>query len=211
MLIRKEQEIDGKVLDIKASMDQNLASILNEQYQCTEAFCNATTALHNALLQHSGSVKTFAATGSNYDPMHLYQSSQEYQDALASVQTNLRLLESLTMSNSEVDDEHEHNDDSSAPDATALLQTRRRSGGDNPLNLSLRDHVARTRRILTTIYQSGQGASFHANGLPTTTSSLGGEIGGSGNAGNASRLVSLASLRASIETVTENLKGTTPS
>ena len=208
--MRREQEINGDV-DTKSCINQNLTSILKEQYQCTEAFCNATTALHNALLQQSGSVNTFAARGSNYDPMQLYQTTQEYQDALASVQTNLRLLESLMMANSKVDDEHDNDDDSSAPDAAVLLQPRRRSGGDNPLNLSLRDHVARTRRILTTIYQSGQGASFHNNGLPTTTSSLGGGIGGSDNAGNSSRLVSLASLRASIETVAENLKGTTPS
>jgi len=107
----------------------------------------------------------------------LYQTTLEYQEALINVQSNLRRLESMT--------QHDSN---------------------NPLHRSLRAHVARTRRILTTIYTSGQGASFHPNGLPTPTTSTSTT---SSSTTNATRLVALAALRASIETVTEHLS--TPS
>jgi len=177
---------------------KDLGSILREQYEVTESFCNATTSLHNALLQ---------------DAPNLYQTTQEYQEALAKVQSNLRVLESMVIESPDVDSHHQAHHPS---DAIPPSRTRQRQAHDNPLNKSLRAHVARTRRILTTIYSSGQGSSFHANGLPTTASSSSSsslqlssatsmQSSEGDSSTNATRLVALATLRASIQTVVETM------
>ena len=199
---------------------RTINSILQEQYDCTESLCNATTALHNSLI-HAGSSNSNSngrARPSKFS-LHLCQSIQEYQSALASVHDNLRVLETLAMTNETIkSDNDNHIDQESKTKTNSIVprasvdsfqrQKRRDDIFDDPLIYCLQAHVKRTRRILTTIYQSGLGASFHANGLQTATSSTSPSItaAASGDSlGNAGRLVSLATLRASIQTVTENL------
>lgn len=196
---------------------KDLGSILREQYEFTESFCNATTSLHNAVMQAGSS-----HSRRNAAALNLYQTTQDYQEALANVQGNLRLLESMISAaaveeSSDVGSHHQKPICCASPSLAEPIPRPRqqRHCRDNPLNQNLRAHVARTRRVLATIYSSGQGASFHANGLPTSQSSLSSSLppplstsmqsSESDSSANASRLVALATLRSSIQTVTENL------
>jgi hypothetical protein len=148
-----------------------IAKLLKEQYQCTEDYCNATTALHNALQQQTS--QACGIGGSN----NLFRATQHYQDVLHRVQKCLGSLEKLI------------------EDLTEIESTQNRDCRTTPLLECLQQHLARTRRILATIYKSsGEGSSFHSNGLPTPKQS------GGGSDTNA-RLVALATLRASIKTV----------
>jgi len=150
----------------QSSKEEATQVLLEEQFLYTEAYCNATTALHNALQQVAG--------GAAEELVDLYQATKEYQDALDRVQNNLQALKELAV-------------------VEEASGTRSRNA-----NRCLTQHLERTRRVLTTIYQSGHGAAFYANGIPIPSSQ---SFTGSNNNNNA-RLVALATLRASIQSVT---------
>jgi len=175
--------------------EKKIAQVLEEQYQFIEKYCNATTILYNAIQHPSQSASSSSSSAASSD---LYQATLQQQDSLGHVQNNLRSLEKLIEHYTETSETSNDN----ADDGNSHPHQRRR--GRTALERSLCEHVARTRRILTTIYQSGQGAAFHTNGLPVTPKIQ--PIGTiASNAHCDSRLVALTTLRASIKTVTDNL------
>jgi len=145
----------------QSSKEEATQVLLEEQFQYTEAYCNATTALHNALQQVAGAGEVL---------VDLHQATKEYQDALDSVQNNLQAL-------------------------TELVAVHEKETGRRNAKSCLTQHLERTRRVLATIYQSGQGAAYYSNGIPIPSSQ-------SRNNNNNARLVALATLRASIQSVT---------
>lgn len=174
---------------------EKIAQVLQEQYQSVENYCNATTILYNATQHPSQSASSSSSSTASSD---LYQATLQQQDSLGCVQNNLRSLEKLIEHYKETSEPSNDN----ADDGNNPPHQRRRMR--TALEHSLCEHVARTRRILTTIYHSGQGAAFHTNGLPVTPKIQ--PIGTiASSAHYDSRLVALTTLRASIKTVTDNL------
>lgn len=152
-----------------------LSVLLREQYQCTEHYCNASTALHNQIQQQQQQHRHRQHNGIGTATTDLLRSTQNYQDTLHQLQTCMKSLETIIMDMAE---ESCH--------------------GNRPLlECLLQEHLERSRRILGTIYSSGEGSCFHANGLPTPKQSLSDIVN--------SRLVALSTLRASIKTVSDRL------
>jgi hypothetical protein len=213
-----------------ATLDGVLWSILEEQYQCTEEYCNATTSLHNALVKrqtitvdnnnnnsNANGSSTSMQTNSSQSPM-LEATTRRSFEALCRVQNCTASLEQVLAGlgkNQEQqhrptpDDDDSKNRRNGDPAAVAPISSHRDKAAAILLP-RLREHRDRSKRILSTIYAlSGEGTSFHAsNGLPTTPSTDDGHgVGGSsGSDSNTNvKLVALVTLRASIKSVQQVL------
>lgn len=183
----------------------SIQQLLSDQYHCTEEYCNATTALHNTILeqqqQAASSPATDRSTTSNEvsRAVKLRSSIDRYQVALTKVQNNVYCLEQLVLSivekkkqlmDSKIVDSSSNNDHDVSSSLTFLRL----------LNVSiLQDHLQRTYRILRSIYTFGEGTSYHNNGImtPKAIETQQGKIN--------VKLVALASLRASNQIVKESL------
>lgn len=189
-----------------------IQQLLLDQYQCTEEYCNATTALHNTFLEQQQSPAAFTTKDINIEAtessdteraFQLRSSIDRYQQSLTNVQNNIRHMEQLVSSiveqkqkqlrlnvSSTCNDKSENDNDSSF----TFLQL---------MNLPiLQDHLHRTYRILRTIYTMGEGTSYYNNGIMTpnpivSQSQFTNQIN--------IKLVALASLRASVQMVKESL------
>jgi hypothetical protein len=202
--------------DINRSTIQQL---LSDQYQVTEEYCNATTALHNTILdqQQQPSRNNFdldttypvnqTTTGTTMNPtdrsFHLRTSIDRYQHALTNLQNIVVHLEQLVVS---VEEKKQHLVQS------ASLVHSNINKNDNDMLLSssvsylrllnlpiLQDHLCCTYRILRTIYTMGEGTSYYTNGIAIPSSTI--QHGKNINI----KLVALATLRASIQIVKESL------
>ena len=111
-----------------AGGSHNIAKLLKEQYQHTEDYCNATTALHNALQQEQeqeqkerSSQRSTPMSGCN----NLLRATQSYQDALHRVQNCLGSLQKLLEA---MEAESNSTQDRSSP-LLECLQLFKRIGG----------------------------------------------------------------------------------
>jgi hypothetical protein len=135
---------DVPVAEITSSA---VTKLLQEQYQCTEAYCNASTALFQLLQQPP--------------PDHvLWTSISRHQDALSRLQCIIHQLEQMVamLEDTESIDEE---------DASPFLRLWNGS-------TCLREHLDRTRRILGTLYGSCEGMALDRYGLPKMHHSQGG-------------------------------------
>jgi hypothetical protein len=188
------------VSDVTSSISTTSASIkqlLKEQYQCTEDYCNASTALYNALQQQSqpniGATQRSQVSYSVATEMDtatiLRKSVGSYQESLLLLQSNVRKLEQLVATlegGSSIGCSIDKTEDSAVSSFLRLLNF--------PV---IHEHLECSRRVLGTIYQSGVGTSYHSNGLLTPKPISDATIN--------IKLVALATLRASIQTVNESL------
>jgi hypothetical protein len=160
--------------------DFDIGSLLDRQYQCTHDYCNATTALYNALQQQGSStvVGTTANCGRARTMVAVRNATDEYMNALDRLQACMKVIESIVAGII--------SDDS--------LTDRSRP---TKWSVALTEHCARSQRIVRTI-ATQCGAAFHANGLPCPSSS-------STDHSNQTKLVALAALRASIQLVQDAL------
>jgi hypothetical protein len=162
----------------------DIGSLLDRQYQCTHDYCNATTALYNALQQQGSSsvVGTTGNPGTRTSMVAVRNATDQYMDALDRLQACMKVIETIVAGMS--------ND---------LLT----NGGSRPTKLSvaLTEHLARSQRIVRTI-ATQCGATFHANGLPQcpSLSSVSPTVA-TDHHPNQIKLVALATLRASIQSV----------
>lgn len=190
-----------------ADYSQRIATLLKKQYQCTEDYCNATTALHNAIFQQQqqqDSTTDRCSTARSLGDL-LRAATQRYQDTLHRLQTCVGSLEKLVVADAKDAAVMEPQIFSAAADNNNQDVSGCNSNSNHPSPLvedRLHQHLARTRRILGSIYHaSGEGSSFHANGLPTPKK----RIGGNSSSDTNTRLVALATLRASIKSVSDAL------
>jgi hypothetical protein len=161
----------------KTPEQKELSELLEAQYRCTEQYCNSTTALHNALQQQQNT--TDNATAMALSSSHSNETStdnlssiiQRQQSSLEDLQYSIRALERF------VEDMSRKPDD---PSQSRLLS-------------ELREHMNRTWRIQASIYNIGEGAAFHENGIPQQHQQISNDVN--------VKLVALAALRASIELV----------
>lgn len=151
-------------------------ALLQEQYECTEAYCNASTALFGVLQSHP--------------PVDhvLWTSMNRHQDAISRLQCNMNLLEQMVAMLEDCKTENIDEEEVS-------LFLRLWNGSK-----FLREHLQCTRRILGTLYGSCEGMSFDRLGLPKMNNCAPSSPGGV-----HVQLVALATLRASIEKVKESL------
>jgi hypothetical protein len=163
--------------------DFDIGSLLDRQYQCTHDYCNATTALYNALQQQGSStvVGTTANCGRARSKVAVRNATSEYMNALDRLQACMKVIEIIVAGII--------SDDS--------LTDRRRP----KWSVALTEHCARSQRIVRTI-ATQCGAAFHANGLPCPSSS---SSSSSTDHSNQTKLVALAALRASIQLVQDTL------
>jgi hypothetical protein len=189
----------------------SIQQLLLDQYQVTEEYCNATTALHNTILDQQQQQQQQSTT--NYsvtDPInqttitsnetdrgfHLRRSIDRHQLSLTNVQNHICRFEQLVLLVEEQKKQLVCSNDndmlsSSSPSSSVVFIRL--------LNLSLlQDHLHRTRRILRTIYTMGEGTSYYSNGIATPTPPI-------QQNKIIIKLVALASLRASIQIVKESL------
>jgi hypothetical protein len=195
--------MDVVVVDEDCICNNFIQQILTDQYQCIEEYCNATTALHNTVQQQQQLASTVskhnAVTASKTEidasTTNLWASIDRYQKSVVSVQDSVRLLEQLVLN---LETKKLDNNTASMPIQTEGLSTS--TAFERLLNLPiLRDHVQRTHRILRTIYKFGEGTSYYSNGISTPKSN-----DYTRKQVNV-KLVALATLRASIQTVREAL------
>jgi hypothetical protein len=119
-----------------------VTALLQEQYQCTEAYCNASTTLFQ--LVQSPSPRDHV----------LWTCISRHQGALSRLQYIMHQLEKM------VEMLEERNSESIGEEDASLFM-RLWNG-----SVVLREHLECTRRILGTLYGSCAGMSFDRYGLP---------------------------------------------
>jgi hypothetical protein len=195
--------------------DDSICSLLDRQYQCTYDYCNATTALYNALQQQGGISSsslvgttanlglqraTAAARHNNNNIVAVRNATNKYMDALDRLQACMKDIEIIVAEISN-DNSWMDNRSRSSCHRPALAPTTKWS-------VALTEHCARSQRIVRTIATQCCGAAFHANGIPLcpSSSSLSATTTSDHHSvHNQLKLVALATLRASIQSVQDAL------
>jgi hypothetical protein len=195
--------------------DDSIGSLLDRQYQCTYDYCNATTALYNALQQQGGTSSSLVGTtanlgqrataarhnNNNNNIVAVRNATDKYMDALDRLQACMKDMEIIVAEISN-DNSWMDNRSSSCHRPAQLAHTMKWS-------VALTEHCARSQRIVRTIATQCCGAAFHANGIPlcpSSSSSLSATTTSDHHSvHNQLKLVALATLRASIQSVQDAL------
>jgi hypothetical protein len=167
-------------MDIKETTVESLFQLLEAQYEHTVDYCNAQTALQNAFVTPSSSSASSMGTTTS-TKINVASAVQSLQTSVSRVQMNLKRLENVL---DDLNDDDEH----------------KKSIMDRVVVQAWTNHVARSRRILSTLYAT---ASFAPHGVPTFTTTEG-DADGDDDVINR-KTVALATLRASIHQVQEIL------
>lgn len=191
--------------------NSSMQQLLSDQYQSTEEYCNATTALHNTVLEQQQQQQTVRPTSESTVSQYKQTLSNEsdhafklrscidrYQSSLVDIQNKVHMLEQLVLTVIQCK-EQLHTSSSSLVDNDDELSSSAKF--IRLLNLPiLQDHVQRTYRILRTIYIFGEGTSYYSNGFLTPK-----PIKVQQPKNINVKLVALATLRASLQIVKESL------
>lgn len=176
--------------DDEFTREKTMRGLLKEQYQCTLHYCNATTALHNSLVVEQDDPSEATTTTYNTTTTTRNSSLNDYLDALHQLHTCQRELMQFNQQ---------------------LLLLQQQDPSRSVSQKCFTQHVARSHRILCTLYtSSSSGMAYDSFGLPSAAPA------GSSSSSTvddpfepdspvATRLVGLATVRASMHSVLETL------